>query len=69
MAARADPIQGYDSDKMRSSAPGTPNARKKLKSGNISTTPDDVSTRTMRDVTEVMRKKARVDSVTTPGKK
>ena len=42
-------------------------ARKSSNSGNISTTPEDVSTRTMREVTEVMRKNARQDRRTTPG--
>ena len=32
----------------------------------IKTTPDDVNTRTMRDVTDVIRKNANVDSSSTP---
>ena len=61
MATLADPIQGYDNDKIRSSAPGIPNARKHANNGNISTTPDDVRTRTMSEVTEVIKKSARAD--------
>ena len=68
MATRADPIQGYDKDKIRSSAPGIPIARKKANNGNINTTPDDVNTRTMREVTEVIRKNASVDISMTPAK-
>mmetsp|Transcript_38546 Transcript_38546/g.65858 ORF Transcript_38546/g.65858 Transcript_38546/m.65858 type:complete len:100 (-) Transcript_38546:184-483(-) len=66
MAVRNDPIQGYDNDRIRSSAPGIPNIRKHVNSGNMSTTPDDVNTRTMSEVTDVIRKNARVDRNTTP---
>jgi hypothetical protein len=37
-----------------------------VKRGNINTTPEDVNTRTMREVIEVMKKNARVDSNNTP---
>ena len=55
------PIQGYERARIRSSAPGKPNVRKQANNGNISTTPDDVSTLTISDVTEVIRKNERND--------
>ena len=68
IAALADPIQGYDSEIIRSSAPGKPNDRSNVKIGNINTTPEEVNTRTMRDVTEVTRKNASIDIDNTPAK-
>jgi len=47
---------------------GIPIRRKRVNNGNINTTPEDVNTRTMREVTDVIRKKAKVDSSSTPVK-
>ena len=45
---------------------GIPNRRNNVNKGNINTTPEDVSTRTMSEVTDVIRKNAKVDSIRTP---
>jgi hypothetical protein len=42
--------------KIRSLAPGNPMARKQANNGTIMTTPDDVNTRTIKAVIDVMRK-------------
>ena len=47
---------------------GIPNRRNNVNSGNINTTPEDVNTRTMSEVTDVMRKNAKVDSSRTPNR-
>jgi hypothetical protein len=66
IALRAVPIQGYDNAKIRSSAPGTPILLTHVNNGNIRTTPLDVSTLTIRDVTDVTKKKARRDMNSIP---
>ena len=66
IALRAVPIQGYDNAKIRSSAPGTPILLKNVNSGNMRTTPLDVNTLTIRDVTDVTKKKARRDMNSIP---
>ena len=45
---------------------GIPIRRKRVNNGNINTTPEDVNTRTMREVTDVIRKNAKDDSSRTP---
>ena len=47
---------------------GIPIRRKRVNKGNINTTPEDVNTRTMREVTDVIRKNAKVDSSNTPNR-
>jgi hypothetical protein len=69
IALRAIPIQGYDRASILSSAPGIPAVLNSSNNGNMSTTPLDVSTRTMRDVTEVIKKKARSDMNSIPDDK
>jgi hypothetical protein len=46
-----------------------PTERKNENRGNIRTTPEDVSTLTMRDVTVVIRKNASNDIINAPGEK
>jgi hypothetical protein len=53
----------------RSLAPGNPNDLSNVNMGNINTTPEEVSTRTMSEVTEVTRKNARIDIDKIPMKK